>query len=135
MFGMSAGATTLFHWMMAAVNAGAPSRPLPLVTRAGTAQAPPSLNPVHPCPAHPHTHGFASCCTHHLHRGRGTLLPSNPVGLCQRKGRGKCLVWLCIGKGRRQCHGAAARACQERRAEDEGMIGSWALGAAHHNLL
>ena len=48
MFGMSAGATTLFRWTMAAVNAGAPSRPLPPRKRTGTAQAPPSPNPVHP---------------------------------------------------------------------------------------
>lgn len=40
--------TALSCSTMAAVNAGAPSRPLPPRTRAGTAQAPPSLNPVHP---------------------------------------------------------------------------------------
>ena len=48
LFGMSAGATTLSQSMMAAANAGAPSRPLPPRTRTGTAQAPPSPNPVHP---------------------------------------------------------------------------------------
>ena len=33
---------------MTAANIGAPSRPLPPRTRTGTAQAPPSPNPVHP---------------------------------------------------------------------------------------
>ena len=47
-FGMSAGATTLSQSTMVAANAGAPSRPLPPMTRFGTTQAPLPLKPVLP---------------------------------------------------------------------------------------